>query len=82
MNLKKKNLIKKNLIDIFCKVFSLKNKKINNFTYTKIINWDSLNHIILIKNIEKKFKIQIKDTEIIDMISFKNIYTMILKKKK
>tara|TARA_B110000444_G_C18568138_1_gene468060 strand:+ start:25 stop:273 length:249 start_codon:yes stop_codon:yes gene_type:complete len=78
--MKKKNtkIIEANLKNIFIKIFKLKNKvNLKDLHYKKISNWDSLQHILLIKSIEKKFKLEFNDTEIIDMISYKNILNKI-----
>jgi len=74
MKIKNTKILEANLKKIFIKVFKLKNKvDLKDLNYKKISNWDSLQHILLIRNIEKKFKLKFSDIEIIDMISFKNI---------
>ena len=75
-----KKLSEKKLIIIFKKVFKIGNLRSNNLTYNNISNWDSLRHIILIKEIEKTFKMQVDDINLPELISFSKIMNYIEKK--
>ena len=52
------NKIEKKLIKVMSETFNCKLAQINNkTTINKLKKWDSINHFILIGNIEKSFKI-------------------------
>ena len=74
--------IEKKLFKIFKKVFKVKKFKINNLTLQKISTWDSLRHILLVKEIEKNFKIRIDDIDLPELISFSKIKKYIKKNEK
>jgi len=76
----KKNILEKKLTKIFKKVFKVGNLSNKSLTYNNLSNWDSLQHIILIKEIEKTFKIQIDDVSLPELISFSKIMNYIEKK--
>ena len=60
---------------------NLKKKQLNkNLSADNIDRWDSLGHLSLITNIEKKFKISFSQEEIVKMLDEKEIYSTILKK--
>ena len=68
--------ILKNLSSIFKDVMEDENLIIDkSFTAKDIDNWDSLTHIMLIFEIEKKFKIKFLSSE---MTSFSNIGEIIM----
>ena len=70
--------IKKELIIIMSELFNIDKKKIGtktNMDNTK--NWDSVAHMNLIMSIEEKFKIDLKDDDIVEMISFDLIFDTI-----
>lgn len=76
MSLKKQDINK--LQDIFDKTLKLKDKKYSNFELgTK--NWDSLKHIQLIINIEKKFNIKVKTSDVSKLSSYNKILEFIEK---
>jgi acyl carrier protein len=76
MSLKKKEI--EDLKDIFEKILNQKGNKIENFELgTK--NWDSLKHIQLILNIEKKFNVKIKTSEVYKLSSYKKIIEFLKK---
>jgi len=76
MSLKKQDINK--LQDIFDKTLKLKDKKYSNFELgTK--NWDSLKHIQLIINIEKKFNIKVKTSDVSKLSSYNKILEFIKK---
>jgi len=71
--------IESNLFKIFAKVFGLMDNSINMSTSQENLeNWDSLNHILLIVEIEKKFDIKFKVGEIGELNSAKKIFERIL----
>ena len=71
--------IEYNLFKIFAKVFGLMDNSINMSTSQKNLeNWDSLNHILLIVEIEKKFDIKFKVGEIGELNSAKKIFERVL----
>ena len=71
--------IESDLFKIFAKVFGLMDNSINMSTSQENLeNWDSLNHILLIVEIEKKFDIKFKVGEISELNSVKKIFERIL----
>ena len=71
--------IEYNLFKIFAKVFGLMDNSINMSTSQENLeNWDSLNHILLIVEIEKKFDIKFKVGKIGELNSVKKIFERVL----
>ena len=71
--------IESDLFKIFAKVFGLMDNSINmNTSQENLENWDSLNHILLIVEIEKKFDIKFKVGEISELNSVKKIFERVL----
>ena len=71
--------IESNLFKIFAKVFGLIDNSINMSTSQENLeNWDSLNHILLIVEIEKEFDIKFKVGEIGELNSAKKIFERVL----
>ena len=71
--------IKSDLFKIFAKVFGLMDNSINMSTSQENLeNWDSLNHILLIVEIEKKFDMKFKVGEISELNSVKKIFKRVL----
>ena len=71
--------IESDLFKIFAKVFGLMDNSINMSTSQENLeNWDSLNHILLIVEVEKKFNIKFKVGEISELNSLKKIFERIL----
>ena len=70
------------ILKIAKKIFK-KTKKINLDSNTKnITDWDSMNHIILIMEINKKYKISISLEESVKINSIKNILKIVQKYQK
>ena len=70
------------ILKIAKKIFK-KTKKLNLDSNTKnITDWDSMNHIILIMEINKKYKISISLEESVKINSIKNIIKNVKKYKK
>ena len=68
---------------IFKIIFKISINKINSKTsYKNVKSWDSLNHVKLIMALESKFKISISPNIAHKLLSFREICTFILKKKK
>ena len=67
--------IKRNLILIFKKKFSLKisDQRITKLSNSNFKKWDSLEHINLLMMVEKKFKIKFKFHDITELNSFNKI---------
>ena len=75
-----KSYLEKKLHKIFMNTFQLQDKDVNkNISMQNISKWDSLNHIGLISEIEKNFKIQFQDDEIVDMTNYESIIKKIIK---
>ena len=73
----KKKVLENKLKKIFKKVFK-ENKKLYDMENT--INWDSLNHLRLIVEIQKEFQVKISNTDVPKLISQKKIIKYISKK--
>jgi acyl carrier protein len=56
--------------DIFIKTFGTNSKKLKKLKYKSINEWDSIGHMNLMSELEKKFKIQIDIDDIVDFSSF------------
>ena len=70
------------ILKIAKKIFK-KTKKINILSTTKSISdWDSMNHIILIMEINKRYKINISLEDSLNINSIKNIVKIVKKYKK
>lgn len=77
MLLKKQDINK--LKDIFIKLLNQKDVKFDNLQLgTK--NWDSLKHIQLILNIEQKFNVKIKTSEVFKLSNYNKIVKFLEKK--
>lgn len=75
-----KNFMSK-LRSIFIKTLNLNDKKFSNsLSIANCEEWDSANHMMLIVEIEKSFKIRLKNAEIIKMNSYLKIEKMLKKK--
>lgn len=67
---------------IFYKIFGNKIKINIKSDINNIYNWDSLNHIKLITEIEKKIKKKLSITQILNLTSVKKIDTLLNKNEK
>ena len=71
--------IESDLFKIFAKVFELTDKSINmNMSQQNLESWDSLNHILLIVEIEKRFDMKFKVGEIGELDTVKKIFERVL----
>tara|TARA_Y100000590_G_scaffold463098_1_gene628951 strand:- start:83 stop:322 length:240 start_codon:yes stop_codon:yes gene_type:complete len=79
--MKKNILLKSKIRKLIVKQFKLKKNQLKkNLSADNIDRWDSLGHLSLITNIEKKFKVSFSQEEIVKMLDEKEIYSTILKK--
>ena len=77
--MKKKDNIKKEVLDIFYKVFLVKKK---NYIYDNTKEWDSLAHMSLISKLEKKFNLKINEIDMAKFTSSDSVYKFLIKRKK
>ena len=71
--------IESDIFKIFTKVFGIIDNSINmNTSQENLENWDSLNHILLIVEIEKTFNIKFKVGEIGELDSAKKIFERVI----
>ncbi len=69
------------LTEIFRSVFNSKNLQINEeLTANDIDNWDSLTHMLLISEVEKKFSIKFRLKELNKMRNVGDLLDMIVSK--
>ena len=71
----------KDLDEFLCNFFKIEKKNLSKINYSKSDFWDSLSHMNLIGEIEKKYKVKLGYKDMIKMTNYKNI-TQILKKLK
>ena len=71
----------KDLDEFLCNFFKIEKKNLSKINYSKSDFWDSLSHMNLIGEIEKKYKVKLGHKDMIKMTNYKNI-TQILKKLK
>ena len=55
----------------FIETFSIEKKILSDLEYNAITEWDSIGHMTLIGELEKKFNISIETDDIIDFSSYK-----------
>lgn len=68
--------------EVMAKIFNLAVEEIDQNTSPETITiWDSLKHMSLILSLEEEFNVQFEDEELIEMMDFKSIYTIIINKK-
>jgi acyl carrier protein len=80
MKSKKDKDINKILSQIFKKIFKLKRVNSNKLNYESVPNWDSLAHMQLVSQIEKKFRININEIDISTITSYNKIIKLLKKK--
>jgi acyl carrier protein len=79
--MKKKNFEDK-LKKIFSKTLKINIKNITDVDMYKITQWDSLTHIKLTSEIQKKFKITIKDENSFKLTNYKKFLEFLIKESK
>jgi|TARA_B100001093_G_scaffold171299_1_gene164153 acyl carrier protein len=80
--IKKKKIDEKNLLKILKKIFkNSKNLSVNSKS-KDIQNWDSMNHIMMIMEVNKYYKINIKLEDSVKIDSIKKLIKTIEKYKK
>tara|TARA_B100001121_G_C18574530_1_gene566645 strand:- start:67 stop:303 length:237 start_codon:yes stop_codon:yes gene_type:complete len=75
----KKTEIRKILNIFLKKKFKIK-KNLKNISMQNVEKWDSLAHLILVNDLEKKFNIKFSQIEISKITDEKKIYSVIKKK--
>ena len=81
LKMKKHIRLKEKIRKLIVKQFKLKKSQLQkNLSADNIDKWDSLGHLSLITNIEKKLEISFSQEEIVKMLNEKEIYSTILKK--
>ena len=71
----------KELDEIFCLVFKIKNdKNLQKSTNKNTRKWDSLTHINFILALQKKFKIKINDEDAMNILSYDDAIKYIKKR--
>lgn len=72
--------LEKRLRGIFADVFDVSKKEINDESSPETIeNWDSLRHLQLTMALEEDFGISLSTDEIIEMLSFKDAKSLLMK---
>lgn len=69
----KKKLVEKKLEILFIKIFKVNKKQLSQLSIGNFYKWDSLSHIKLIMEIEKKFQLTINNNVSINLTSYKKI---------
>tara|TARA_B100000900_G_scaffold412340_1_gene433919 strand:+ start:1642 stop:1887 length:246 start_codon:yes stop_codon:yes gene_type:complete len=75
----KKDQVVKKLDSIFIKIFKIDKKKLKTLSIGNFYKWDSLSHIIIMSEIEKKFQISINNNISITLINYKKISDYLIK---
>ncbi len=79
----KKIELKKKIRKIILKQFKInKDKNIKKLSANNVEKWDSLGHLLLISNIEKKLNIKFKDSDIPEILDENKILKEVLRIKK
>ena len=66
--------IEKQLKEVFKKTFKIDEEDFNiNLEINSIVNWDSMGHVRLFLEIEKKFNLKIESEDIESALNFKSI---------
>ena len=69
----KKEIVIKNLDKIFIKIFKIKKGQLDELSINSFYKWDSLVHIKLILEIEKKLDVVISNSSRINLTSYTKI---------
>ncbi len=75
----KKNIVEKKLETLFMKTFKVNKKQLSQLSIGNFYKWDSLSHIRLVMDIEKKFQISINNNVSVNLTSYKKIYNYLIK---
>lgn len=72
----------KDIQEVFAKILKIDPNTIQeSSTMDDVENWTSLNHLIVIMELEKKFNVKLKTNEMRDLVSIEKIITLLKKKK-
>ena len=75
--------MEKKIRNIMAKVFEIEISKISTKTApSNIDNWDSLRHLMLIVELEKEFKVNFTDDDLVRLADYKSICKILTKKNK
>ena len=55
----------------FIECFSIEEKALKDLEYNKIDQWDSIGHMTLMTDLEKKFMITLENDDVVDFSSYK-----------
>ena len=81
MGLLMKNKLEDRIKNIMSAVFEIPEEQIkDNSSPDTIESWDSLRHMNLIVALEEEFKVELTDDEILDMMNYRSIESIIVKK--
>ena len=65
---------KDKLFEIISKIFMINKEKIDdNLSKDSVENWDSMNHLMVISELESNFNISIDDKEVVNIRNIKDI---------
>ena len=75
------NKLEDRIKNIMSAVFNIPEKQIKyDSSPDTIESWDSLKHMNLIVALEQEFKVELTDDEILDMMNYKSIESIIIRK--
>ncbi len=75
--------MEKKVRNIMAKVFEIEISKISpKAKPSNIDNWDSLRHLMLIVELEKEFKVNFTDDELVRLADYESICQIVTKKNK
>ena len=75
------NKKKEHIKNVMSAVFEIPEEQIKNDSSPDTIgSWDSLKHMNLIVALEEEFKVELTDDEILDMMNYKSIESIIIRK--
>ena len=75
------NKIEERIKNVMSAVFEIPEEQIKNDSSPDTIgSWDSLRHMNLIVALEEEFKVELTDDEILDMMNYKSIESIIIRK--
>lgn len=76
------NNIKDKLINLLSVHFKVPIKDVHNIEFGKTTEWDSMNHLKMILEIEKNFNLKVEENSYSEIINFTSIYNYIQSKLK
>ena len=76
------NNIKDKLINLLSVHFKVPIEDVHNIEFGKTTEWDSMNHLKMILEIEKNFNLKVEENSYSEIINFTSIYNYIQSKLK